>query len=174
QQTVTGSFVMMQGTNQVGFQLGRYDHSQPLVIDPVVVYSTYLGGTGDDFGTGIAVDSSGNTYVTGRTDSLDFPTTSDSYQATVNFGVDWTYVTKYDPTGKKLSSTYLGSNSIYNPSGSPAYQFVANGANAIAVDKAGNVYLTGYAEFGYSYVPFPTTLTPFPASSTPGFSAEGT
>ncbi len=56
-----------------GFAVGRYASGQPLVIDPGLAYSTFLGGTGADFATGIAVDSSGNAYVTGTTSSVDFP-----------------------------------------------------------------------------------------------------
>ena len=55
------------------FELGAYDASLPLVIDPVISYSTYFGGSGTSSVTGMAVDSSGNLYVTGWTDSLDFP-----------------------------------------------------------------------------------------------------
>jgi Beta-propeller repeat len=51
--------------NRVGLTLGRYDATQPLIIDPVLVYSTYIGGSGLDAGNGIAVDSDGNAYVTG-------------------------------------------------------------------------------------------------------------
>ena len=73
-QPVSGQFVL-EGDGQVGFAVGAYDHSQPLVIDPVLSYSTYLGGSGDDDGYGIAVDAAGNAYVTGYTASTDFPTT---------------------------------------------------------------------------------------------------
>ena len=54
--------------------MGSYDPSQPLVIDPILSYSTYLGGSGDDQGDGIAVDAAGNAYVTGYTASTNFPT----------------------------------------------------------------------------------------------------
>jgi hypothetical protein len=62
-------------TNRVGFELAKYDASRPLYIDPLI-YSTNLGGSGDEYGTSIAVDSAGNAYVTGDTYSSDFPTTN--------------------------------------------------------------------------------------------------
>src|SRR5438128_7650300 len=59
---------------QAGFEIGLYDRTKPLVIDPTLVYSTYLGGGGDDSGSSIAVDSSNNVYITGTTNSTNFPT----------------------------------------------------------------------------------------------------
>jgi hypothetical protein len=114
----------------VGFALGVYDPSRPLVIDPVLSYSTYLGGNSEDRGFGIAVDAEGNTYVTGWTSSSDFPTTAGVYQP-ANQGNPNVFVTKVAADGSTLLySTYLGgSRSDYG--------------NAIAVDGDGNVYVTG-------------------------------
>ena len=72
-QEVAGRYVL-RGRREVGFAVGEYDAGRELVIDPVLTYATYLGGGGLDIGNGIAVDNSGNVYVTGRTDSTDFPT----------------------------------------------------------------------------------------------------
>jgi hypothetical protein len=71
-QEVEGHYVITRG-HHVGFELASYDSKIPLTIDPVLVYSTYLGGSGNDNGLGIAVDSSGNAYVTGHTSSTNFP-----------------------------------------------------------------------------------------------------
>lgn len=178
-QTIAGAYVT-QGTNQVGFQLGPYDHSQPLIIDPVVVYSTYLGGSGNDFGNGIAVDSGGDVYVAGKTASPDFPTTSNAFQGTFNGGTtastpdgfgETSFVTEYNPSGQMLSSTYLGGNNVVANGGTSE---VANSATSIAVGKTG-VYITGSADIspmeygGYQlFAPFPTTLVPFPAATVNG------
>jgi uncharacterized repeat protein (TIGR01451 family) len=130
-QEIAGRYVR-RGAHQVGFAVGPYDASQPLVIDPVLGYSTYLGGTGDDFNHGIwiAVDATGNAYVTGLTNSADFPTTPGAFQTALSGALD-AFVTKLNPTGTALVySTYLGGPSI---------------ANGIAVDSAGNAYVTGLA-----------------------------
>ena len=66
-------------THRVGFKIAAYDRARPLVIDPVLVYSTYLGGSGSDYGRGIVVDATGNCYVTGYTLSTDFPTQDPLY-----------------------------------------------------------------------------------------------
>jgi hypothetical protein len=80
---------------RVGFAVAKYDRSKPLVIDPVLSYSTYLSGTsGSDLGAGIAVDSDGSAYVTGYATSADFPTTPGAYQTAVNGGPD-IFVTKF-------------------------------------------------------------------------------
>ena len=106
-----------------------------------LVYSTYLGGSGGasygDFGSGIAVDSSGNAYVTGETNSTDFPTTPGAFQTVCNGGSGCAtysdaFVTKLNSTGSALVySTYLGGNSYDRPFG-------------IAVDSSGNAYVTGW------------------------------
>jgi hypothetical protein len=96
-----------------------------------LVYSTYLGGSGDDEGFGIAVDSSGSAYVTGITNSLNFPT-QDPFQRSFAGGADDAFVTKLSQTGNTLLySTYLGGSSL-------------DGGNAIVVDSSGSAYVTGF------------------------------
>src|SRR5262249_52753260 len=65
---------LLSDAREVRFKLGSYNADEPLIIDPILNYSTYLGGNGIDYGYGIAVDSSGNAYVTGETQSNNFPT----------------------------------------------------------------------------------------------------
>jgi hypothetical protein len=83
-QSVSGHFVL-EGSDQVGFAVGSYNPTQPLVIDPTLSYSTFLGGSGWDVGIGIAVDSAGNAYVTGYTPGSNFPT-ANPLQATYGGG----------------------------------------------------------------------------------------
>ena len=86
---------------------GSYDPRYPLIIDPGLDYSTFLGGATDD-GLGIAVDGSGSAYVTGETDSSDYPTTPGAFDRTFNGNRD-TFVTKLNASGSALAySTYLG------------------------------------------------------------------
>lgn len=128
-QAITGSYVL-QGPERVGFRLGAYDPSHTVVIDPVLAYSTYLGGSMDDVANAIAVDSAGNVYVTGDTTSMDFPTAS-PMQATYGGGTSNAFVTKLDPTGSTLLySTYLGGEGF-------------DRGNGIAVDATGSVYIVG-------------------------------
>jgi len=106
-QPLKGEYTLLSD-NSFGFQLPEgYNPEFALVIDPVLVYSTYLGGSNKDEGYGIAVDGSGNVYITGRTTSSDFPT-EDPYQA--DYGGDWdAFVTKLNSAGNALVySTYLG------------------------------------------------------------------
>ena len=120
----------LQGTT-ASFRIGPYDHERPLVIDPVLIYSTYLGGTGLDYAWAIAVDKAGNTYVTGNAGSANFPTTN-SLQSSRR-GVADVFVTKINAHGSaKVYSTYLGG-------GGP------DEGRGIAVDTQGNVYVTGNA-----------------------------
>ena len=128
-QTVAGRYVL-QGNGQVGFAVAAYNASLPLTIDPVLVYSTYLGGTGSNFGQAIAVDAAGNAYVTGATQAPNFPTVG-PVQGSLKGGQN-VFVSKLNAQGTALVySTYLGGNSYDEGYG-------------IAVDAAGNAYVTGY------------------------------
>jgi Bacterial Ig-like domain (group 3)/Beta-propeller repeat len=121
--------------NRVAFEVAKYDTSRPLYIDPLI-YSTYLGGSGQDIGQGIAVDSAGNAYVTGQTYSTNFPTTPGAFQTACNGNS--TFVAKFNPTGSALVySTYL--------CGGPG--------RGIAVDSAGNAYVAGAAGPGFPITP---------------------
>ncbi len=128
-QQVASRYVL-QGATEVGFALGHYDASQPLVIDPSVFFSTYLGGSGNDYVKSIAIDSSCNIYLTGATNSTDFHTTN-ALQGGFGGGSDDAFVTKISADGSTLLySTYLGGSG-------------SDWGNGIAVDSAGNAYITG-------------------------------
>ena len=117
---------------EVAFQVGNYDKSQPLVIDPLLVYSTFLGGSGLDAGNSVAVDSSGNAYIAGQTASLNFPTSSP--QQATNGGQTDAFVAKLNADGSALIySTFIGGSTT-------------DSATSIAVDNTGNVYLTGQTD----------------------------
>ncbi len=142
---IAGGYVR-KGANRVGFHLAAYDASRPLIIDPVLSYSTYLGGTGSDVVNGIAVDAGGNAYVMGVTDSIDFPTTPGVLQPQIASSGNHLFVTKLNPSGSALVySTYFGGS---NPNDLPF---------SIAVDANGSAYLTGRT---FS-ADFPTTAGAF-------------
>jgi hypothetical protein len=127
QRIVTQGRFVLTASHQVRFALGTYDHSKALIIDPSLVYSTYLGGSNLDQGFGIAVDSAGSAYVAGFAGSNNFPTVN----PLPNMPVSGAFVTKFNPAGSALLySTYLG--------GTGPTQ-----ANAIAVDSTGSAYVTG-------------------------------
>ncbi len=127
-QRVLGRFVLI-GEREVGFSVGAYDTSRPLVIDPVLAYSTYLGGAGLDQAKAIAVDSAGAAYVTGRTDSANFPVAS-PIDGSLSGPTD-AFITKFDPSGSGLVySTYFGGSSTEESYG-------------IAVDSTGAAHVTG-------------------------------
>ena len=127
--------------DDLSFALGAYDRSRPLVIDPTLVYSTYLGSSGYDAASAIAVDSSGAAYVTGRTGYTDFPATPGAYRATSAPGSDDAFVAKINPAGTHFDYvTYLGGSS-------------SDFGVGIAVDGGGNAYVTGRT----SSNDFPTT-----------------
>jgi hypothetical protein len=127
---VIDSHYVLAGANQIGFAVGAYDAHLPLIIDPVLSYSTYLGGSGEDYGSAIAVDSAGNAYVTGQAWSQDFPT-KNAFQGTFGGGSYDGFVAKLNASGTALIySTYLGGSGNEYGIG-------------IAVDGAGNAYVTG-------------------------------
>ncbi len=130
QTTVQASYYLLDKST-VGFNVGEYNPAYPLVIDPTLIYSTYLGGggTGYEYGYGIAVDGQKAIYVTGSTASSSFPTKNPIYPS--NAGSDDIFITKINPSGTALDySTYIGtSQSDYG--------------YAIAIDGDGNAYVTG-------------------------------
>ena len=128
-QPVDARFVL-QAHNQVSFELGNYDRSRELVIDPAVSYATYLGGTAEDDAYGIAIDTNGDAYVTGQTTSTNFPTVAGGFKTT-NSGVFDAFVTKVSANGSSLVySTYVGGSG-------------QDSGNAIAVDASGNAFVAG-------------------------------
>jgi len=144
---VEGSFVLL-ARDAVGFQLGSYDRGKPLVIDPVLVYSTYLGGRSTNLPTAIAVDGAGNVYLAGKTGSWDFPVTPGAFQKTnkaFSNNCYTAFVTKLNPTGTALVySTFLGGD-------------CDDSANGLAVDGSGNAFITGTT----SSTDFPVTQGAF-------------
>jgi hypothetical protein len=128
---------LIKDKKQIAFQIANYDRSKPLVIDPTLAFSTYLGGSNMDRGDGIAVDSAGNAYITGGTLSTDFPVTPGAFQTTkVGIGESDAFVTKMNSTGTALIySTYFGGAN-------------RDTGNDIDVDAAGNAYVTGLTDSG--------------------------
>ena len=117
----------------VAFVVGPYDVSRPLVIDPVISYSTYFGGGGNEEGNSIAVDSAGSVYITGFTDSINFPVGNAS-QSAFGGGRQDAFIVKLDPSGTRVVySTYLGGNGQDN-------------ATCVAVDATGNAFITGFTD----------------------------
>ena len=139
-QTVEGHY-LLRGRNELGFAVAPYDAHKTLIIDPVLAYSTYLGGNGTDVGNAIAVDDEGNAYVTGSTNSMDFPTTLGAFQTTFGGGLSDAFVSKLNKNGLALLySTYLGGSGT-------------DEGHGIAVDGEGNAYVTGFTNSAN----FPTT-----------------
>jgi len=127
-QEVVGNYIL-RSSRDVGFEVAAYDHTRPLVIDPVLVYSSYLGGNGTEVGNAITVDDAGNAYITGDTTSSIFPTVS-PIDSTLG-GTEDAFIVKINPTGSALVySTYLGGSST------------EIGID-ISVDGTQNAYVTG-------------------------------
>lgn len=152
-EAVAGGYVPT-GPHEVGFRVARYDRARPLWIDPVLVYSTYLGGAGDDEAFAVAVDSAGSAYVAGQTRSANFPLQAPFKSVNASGATDG-FVTKFNAAGTALVySTYLG--------GSTNQDF----GLAIAVDGAGNAYVAGET----SSTDFPTVN---PIQATNGGGVDG-
>src|SRR5437773_1250250 len=131
---------VLKDAHRVGFQVAAYDQNRPLVIDPTLVYATYLGGSRSEHVAGIAVDAAGAAYVTGTTGSTDFPRTPGAIQTTYGGGGSYpfhegdAFVTKLNAAGTALVySTYLGGSGCDYGYG-------------VAVDAAGAAYVTGYTQ----------------------------
>lgn len=147
-QSIAGGYVV-KGKGEVGFRVERYDTTRPLVIDPVLSYSTYLGGSGSDYGYHIATDMAGNAYVVGYTTSPNFPVTSGAAGRAYKSGYNDAFVAKLNASGSALLySTYLGGSS--NDAG-----------YGIWVDSIGSAYITGYT----ASLDFPTTSDAFQRTS---------
>lgn len=156
-QEISGGYKLLDA-HTVTFALGDYDHRQPLVIDPILSYSTYFGGNISDIAHAIAVDTNGCIYIAGETLSTVFTNVASGGFETNFHGGTLTgdaFVAKFDNTGKtNLYFTYLGG------SGDDA-------AYALAVDNSGNAYVTGMTRSS----DFPTTnaLYGYKAGLLPGY-----
>lgn len=150
---VNGRYTM-KNNHEFGFELADYDASRTLVIDPVLSYSTYLGGNNADQASDISVDAQGNVYVTGTASSADFPTTPASFQVVKNGPNKDVFITKLNPTGTAvIYSTYIGGAG--NDEG-----------NGIAIDADGCTYVTGST----SSTDFPVTPGAFQTRYGGGYS----
>lgn len=152
--TVEGRYVLRG--RQVGFAIGAYDRTRALVIDPVLVYSTFLGGSLNEEAFGVAVDSQGSAYVTGPTDSVDFPravSLTEQLEALV-------FVVKLNPDGTDLEySTFIGTNRT----GSLGFEEGSDTliATGIAVTADGRAAITGGVDNSDRDSEYPVTENAF-------------
>jgi hypothetical protein len=128
--SIPARYRLSQGV--VSFAIGDYDRSLPLVIDPVLEYATFYGGSGGETAYAVASDSSGSLYIAGSTSSANLPTTAGAVSAQSPGGSSDAFVAKFGPSGTLIYATYLG--------GSGADQ-----AYGLAVDSQGDAYITGSA-----------------------------
>ena len=150
QKEITGSYKILNA-HRVAFAVGKYNHALPLVIDPILSYATYFGGTLGEFATAVAVNpNDGSIYIAGETFSKIFYTNGWSFSTTNAYQTNFAggkltgdaFVARFDNLGKNLIYlTYLGGSTD-------------DGALSVAVDAAGNAFVTGF-----------TDSTNFPTSS---------
>ncbi|HEY4950895.1 MAG TPA: hypothetical protein VIH88_11220 [Candidatus Acidoferrales bacterium] len=160
---IAGNYTIANG-RQIRFTVAAYDHTQPLTIDPVLNYSTYVGGEVFDRALGIALDAAGDAYIAGETFSTLFPQKNPvSATPPLDLALGTAFVTELNPGGTALIySTYLrGSGNAFGDE-----------ANAIAVDTATppNVYVTGFT--GSSDFPLSTAVLPFQGTPPASVTAE--
>ena len=125
---IPGKFVLYNST-EAGFETGSYDTGQPLVIDPVIAFGTFVGGAGGTQALAVAMDSSGSAYVAGQTWPLNFPTT---FSVSASIGNQDAFLVKLNPAGTQVVyATYFGGLST-------------DSARGVAVDSTGNAYVTGF------------------------------
>ena len=153
EQLVEGGFVL-RSANRVGFEIGPYDRTRELIIDPILTYSTYFGGSGDEHSPSIAVDNVGSVYLAGSTTSADLPVTTGTgvVQSTLK-GAQNIFILKLNPSAQPpssgiLSLTYLGGTGTDSSVG-------------VGVDGAQNVYVAGT-----------TTSTDFPTTATNAYQSK--
>lgn len=164
--TVAGGY-SLRGRSEVTFHVGSYDSSKSLIIDPVLNFSTYFGGSGGDAAFGVALDQMGDIYLVGATGSIDFPLKNPIQSAfnpticgngLINFPCGDAFISKFNPTATQLIySTYLGGSGN------------ENGARGLKVDGNGNAYVVGTT----SSPDFPTTPGAFSTTFVAGQCGQG-
>ena len=149
---ISGNYTI-SGNHRVTFAVANYDRGASLIVDPVLIYSTYLGGESDDTGLAIALDSLGDAAVTGGTSSLQFPTTAGAFTpGPLTTNNELAFVTQMDPTGThQLYSSYVGGSG-------------GDYGLGVAYDATGNIYVTGET----SSADFPTTSNALKPGPNPG------
>ncbi len=160
---IAGGFVQL-ARNEFGFRAAGYDRSKPLIIDPTInlLYSTFIGGRHEDDAFDLELDANGNTYLTGRTASEDFPVSGNALQTIrMNVGT-YTYdgfVMKFDASGNLIYSTFLGGSSD-------------DSINHMAFDANGNAYVVGYTSSSDFPITSGALQGKYAGGSTDGFIAE--
>ncbi len=171
-EAVAGQYTLLSA-HEIGFSLGTYDASRPLVIDPLI-WASYIGGDpdinpprdlhGGDWGIDLTSDAAGNVYIGGTTDSYNFPTTVGAFQRTIhNFYVS--FVAKVSTDGTTLIwSTLIGGTEDFVP---PTTTAERNSVHGITLDSAGNVWTAGFTKSAT----YPTTANGLQLTNGGGYDA---